>query len=225
MIRVVLVDDQSLIRMGLRAVLERTADIQVVAEAGNGADAIMLAERERPNVMLIDIQMPVMDGIEAIRQIAQRSALRDIKLIVLTTFGEDDYIFPAIQAGAVGFLLKDIEPDDLRNAIRRVAQGDALMSPEVTRRVMSHLAKGNAGMTHPQRLEGLTEREREVLEHVAKGHNNDEVASALDITPATARTYVSRLLTKLKVRDRAQLVVLAYESGLVLPGHQNHSTP
>lgn len=217
MIRVVLVDDQHLVRAGLRALLERAEDITVVGEADDGDTGLALVADQLPDVVLMDIRMPGTDGLDATRRIVADERLRDVRVVVLTTFDTDEHIFEAIRRGAAGFLLKDIAPDDLRRAVRVVAGGEALLSPSVTRRVMDAVTT-QAHPTAADRLEQLTQREREVLAEVALGRSNDEVAAALYISPATARTYVSRLLTKLDARDRSQLVVIAYESGLVTPG-------
>ncbi|GLY68290.1 response regulator [Amycolatopsis taiwanensis] len=217
MLRVVLVDDQQLMRAGLSALLERAEDITVVGEAGDGAAGVALAAAERPDVVLMDIRMPGVDGIEATRRIVADQRLRGTRVVVLTTFDTDEHIFDAIRAGASGFLLKNTEPGELRAAVRTVAGGEALLSPSVTRRVMAALAT-SPQPPDPGRLDRLTERERELLAEIAAGRSNDEIAERLFLSPATARTYVSRLLTKLDARDRAQLVHLAYETGLVRPG-------
>ncbi|MGW5260532.1 response regulator [Microbispora sp. NPDC004025] len=221
-IRVVIADDQHLVRGGLRALLERAPDIEVAGEAADGESAVGMARRERPDVVLMDVRMPGVDGIEATRRIAADDRLRTVRVVVLTTFDDDEYLFEAIRAGAAGFLLKDTPPDDLRAAVRTVAAGDALLSPAVTGRVMSAAALAFTTVD-PGRIAGLTEREREVLAQVATGLSNAEIGAALFISPATARTYVSRLLTKLGARDRAQLVVAGYESGLVRPGGLDRS--
>lgn len=217
MIRVVLVDDQELVRAGLRMLLERSDDLCVVGEAVDGEDAMVAVRRERPDVVLMDIRMPGMDGVDATRRIVSDPQLADVHVIVLTTFDTDEHVFDAVRAGAAGFLLKDTSPDELRRAVRVVAAGDAMLSPAVTRRVMSSAVSGRANVD-AGRLTGLTQREREVLEEVGRGHSNQEIAELLFISPATARTHVSRLLGKLGARDRAQLVVMAYETGLVVPG-------
>ena len=217
-IRVVLVDDQQLMAAGLAALLDRADDITVVGEASDGAEGLALVRREKPDVVLMDIRMPGMDGIEATRRIVADDDLRDVRVIVLTTFDTDEHIFEAIRVGASGFLVKSIEPERLRDAVRTVATGDALLSPSVTRRVMAAVAEGRPPRDD-RRLATLTERERQVLAGVAAGWSNEEIAEHLVISPATARTYVSRLLTKLDARDRAMLVHLAYETGLVRPGH------
>ncbi|MDH2426573.1 response regulator transcription factor [Sphaerisporangium sp. TRM90804] len=217
MVRVVLVDDQHLVRAGMRALLERAPDITVAGEAADGETGVALVRAERPDVVLMDVRMPGVDGIEATRRIVADERLRQVRVVMLTTFDTDEYLFDAIRAGATGFLLKDARPGELRDAVRTVASGDALLSPAVTRRVLNAVAAAS-GRLDPGRVAGLTEREREVLAQIAAGRSNKEIGSALFISPATARTYVSRLLTKLDARDRAQLVVIAYESGLVRPG-------
>jgi len=214
-IRVVLVDDQELIRFGIGSLLERDPQITVVAEAEEGRQGLSVVAREIPDVVLMDIRMPEVDGLEATRRIVADPKLADVRVVVLTTFDEDELVLGAIRAGAAGFLLKDTSPDDLRRAIHVVADGEALLSPAVTRRVMQEVA--NAPSIDPASIVQLTEREREVLAQVGQGRSNDEVAGALFISPATARTYVSRLLTKLDARDRAQLVAIAFRSGLVTP--------
>lgn len=215
-LRVVLVDDQHLIRTGLRAVLERGPDIVVVGEAGDGAAAVGVVRDQQPDVVLMDVRMPVLDGIEATRRIMADPRLSRVHVVMLTTFDDDEYLFEAIRAGAAGFLLKDTTPDALREAVRTVAGGDALLSPAVTRRVLVAAARNPVQDT--ARLAGLTERERDVLAQVGTGRSNAEIGAVLHLSPDTARTYVSRLLTKLNARDRAQLVVIAYETGLVRPG-------
>lgn len=217
MISVVLVDDQELVRAGLRKLLERADDIKVAGEAENGRQGLALVKQARPDVVLMDIRMPVMDGIEATRQVVRSAELKGTKVVVLTTFDEDELIREAIRAGAAGYLLKDISPEELRQAVRIVAGGEALLSPAVTRRVMQQFAV-TSGRTTPELVSDLTDREREVLYHIGLGQSNDEIASQLVISPSTARTYVSRLLSKLDARDRSQLVVIAYESGLITPG-------
>lgn len=214
MIRVVLVDDQELVRAGLRPLAELDGDITVVGEAADGRAGLSRVRELRPDVVLMDVRMPGLDGIEATRAVVADPALRDVRVLVLTTFDEDEHVVEAIRAGAAGYLLKDVSPGDLRAAIRTVAAGDSLLSPAVTAAAMRAVADA------PRRLDdaGLTEREREVLTLVGRGLTNDEIARALYLSPATARTYVSRLLTRLDARDRAALVVLAYETGLVRPG-------
>ena len=218
MISILLADDQTLIRAGFRALLNAEPDMEVVAECGTGRDAVRLAARERPDVVLMDIRMPETDGLEATRKIMADQNLTGTRVIILTTFELDEYIAEAVRAGAAGFLVKDTEPEELLRAVRVVHDGDALLSPSVTRRIMAQLALQSRATAAPVSLENITEREREVLRLVGEGLNNAEIAERLVITPLTAKTHVSRIMTKLLVRDRAQLVVLAYESGLVRPG-------
>ncbi|APX01031.1 response regulator [Arthrobacter sp. QXT-31] len=218
MIRILLADDQTLIRAGFRALLNAEPDMEVVAECGTGGDAVRLASRERPDVVLMDIRMPGTDGLEATRKIMADHGLAGTRIIILTTFELDEYIAEAVRAGAAGFLVKDTEPEELLRAVRVVHDGDALLSPSVTRRIMAQLALQSRATAAPVSLQNITEREREVLKLVGEGLNNAEIAERLVITPLTAKTHVSRIMTKLLVRDRAQLVVLAYESGLVRPG-------
>jgi DNA-binding NarL/FixJ family response regulator len=215
-IRVLLADDQTLVRSGFRVLLERTDGIDVVGEVADGEQAVQRARADRPDVVLMDIRMPGLDGLEATRRIASDRELAAVRVIMLTTFDLDEYVFEALQAGASGFLLKDVEPDDLRTAVRVVAGGEALLSPSVTRRLIAEFVAqpGRARYT-PAELDELTDREREVLALVATGLTNDEIAERLVISPATSKTHVSRILLKLGARDRAQLVVMAYESGLV----------
>lgn len=214
MITVVLVDDQELVRTGLRALLEREGDISVVGEAPNGQKGIAAVRTHRPDVVLMDLRMPTCDGVEATRMIVADPALESCKVVALTTFDDEDLILDVIRAGASGFLLKDISPDELRAAVRTVAAGGALLSPSVTATVLKQLARAPSRKHRGDVLNDLTEREKEVLAEVGTGLSNEEIAARLFISPATARTYVSRLLTKLGARDRAQLVVIAYESGL-----------
>ncbi|GII78029.1 DNA-binding response regulator [Sphaerisporangium rufum] len=216
-IRVVIVDDQHLVRAGLRALLDRAPDITVAGDAADGEGGLAMVRAERPDVVLMDVRMPGMDGIEATRRIVADPHLHQVQVVMLTTFDTDEHLFAAIRAGAAGFLLKDTRPDELREAVRTVASGEALLSPAVTRRVMDAVA-AVPGRLDPGRVAALTDREREVLAQIATGRSNAEIGAALYISPATARTYVSRLLTKLDARDRTQLVVIAYESGLVRPG-------
>ena len=217
MIKVLLADDQALVRAGFKALLDAREDIEVVGEAANGTDAITLAKRLTPNVLLIDIRMPELDGLEATRQITADPDLTGVRIVILTTFGLDEYLFDALRFGASGFLLKDTEPADLATAVRVVAHGDSLISPSMTRKLVAEFAS-RAKEPHPAaELDALTQREREVMAHVADGLANDEIARKLYMSPATVRTHVSRAMTKLGVRDRAQLVVLAYETGLVRP--------
>jgi DNA-binding NarL/FixJ family response regulator len=218
-IRVLLADDQALIRAGFRVLLDSADGIEVVAEAGNGAEAVGLARQRRADVVLMDIRMPGTDGLEATRRIAADDDLAGVKVIILTTFESDEYVYQAIRAGASGFLVKDAEPADLIQAIRVVAAGDALLAPRVTRRLITDLAsRPERPNLDGRQLASLTERECQVLGLVARGLSNDEIAAELFVSPLTAKTHVSRILTKLEARDRAQLVVLAYESGLVTPG-------
>ncbi len=220
MIRVVLADDQALLRAGIKALLDAEDDIEVVGEASNGREAIDLVRSTGPDVVLMDIRMPGADGLEATRIIAAEPALADTKVIVLTTFDLDEYVFEAVRIGASGFLVKDTEPAELLRGVRAVARGDALLSPGVTRRLIGEFATRSRPTAAPaaSRLDDLTEREREVVALVGEGLSNDEIAQRLFLSPATAKTHVSRAMVKLHARDRAQLVVLAYESGLVRPG-------
>lgn len=218
MIRIVLVDDQELVRTGLRSLSQHEGDTAVVAEAPDGETGLAVIRQHRPGVVLMDIRMPRMDGIIATAQVVADPTLEGVRVIVLTTFDEDDDITAAIRAGASGYLLKDVTPDDLRAAIRVVAQGESLLSPSVTTKVLERLAAERDEQVRPQLLVGLTDREREVLSRIGLGESNAEIGVSLHISPATARTYVSRLLSKLYARDRSQLVVLAYESGLITPG-------
>jgi DNA-binding NarL/FixJ family response regulator len=224
MIRVLLADDQALIRAGFRVLLQADSGLDVVGEAVDGEQAVDLARRERADVVLMDIRMPGMDGLEGTRRIAADEDLAGVKVIILTTFESDEYVYQAIRAGASGFLVKDTEPAELLQAIRVVARGDALLSPSVTRRLITDLAARPAppasGPAGGPALSVLTDREREVMALVAAGLSNDEIGARLYLSPLTAKTHVSRIMTKLNARDRAQLVVLAYETGLVTPGHQ-----
>ena len=214
----VLVDDQALLRAGFRALIDAEDDIEVVGEASDGREAWEVVSDERPDVVLMDIRMPGVDGLEATRRIGSDPALAGVHVIILTTFDLDEYVFEAVRIGASGFLVKDTEPADLLTGIRAVASGDALLSPGVTRRLISEFADRSRTTTSPAVLEALTEREREVVRLVGEGLNNTEIAARLFMSPATAKTHVSRAMTKLHTRDRAQLVVLAYETGLVRPG-------
>ncbi len=218
MIDVVVVDDQELVRTGLRALAERDGDIAVVGQAATGRTGLSRVRELHPDVVLMDIRMPELDGLEATRRIVADPALHDVRVLVLTTFDEDEHVFEAIRAGAAGYLLKDVSPADLRRAIRVVAAGEALLSPSVTRTVLGSIAARPETVLDDAPLRALSDREREVLEQVGRGLSNDEIAQALFLSPATARTYVSRLLAKLGARDRSQLVVLAYETGLITPG-------
>ena len=219
MIRVVLADDQALIRAGFRVLLSGIDDIEVVGEACDGAQAIEVARRDRADVVLMDIRMPGVDGLEATRLIGQDDDLAGVRVLILTTYEADEYVYQALQNGASGFLIKDTEPAELVHAIRVVAAGDALLSPGITRRLIADLvSRPRPTRSRPQVLAALTSRERGVLVQVAAGLSNDEIAAVLYLSPLTVKTHVSRTMTKLGVRDRAQLVVLAYESGLVTPG-------
>ncbi|YCK80772.1 response regulator transcription factor [Arthrobacter sp. D3-18] len=218
MIRILLADDQTLIRAGFRALLDAEPDMEVVGEAGTGRDAVSLAARDKPDVILMDIRMPHDDGLTASRKILSDPNLTGTRIIILTTFELDEYIAEAVRAGAAGFLVKDTEPAELIRAVRVVHDGDALLSPSVTRRIMAQLASQSRAAAKVIPLKHVTEREREVLALVGEGLNNAEIAERLFITPLTAKTHVSRIMTKLMVRDRSQLVVLAYDSGLVRPG-------
>jgi DNA-binding NarL/FixJ family response regulator len=214
-IRVLLVDDQSLIRAGFRALLDAEDDIEVVAEAAHGQQGVALAAQHVPDVALVDVQMPVVDGIEATRRIAADPRLAGVRVVILTNYGLDEYVFATLRAGASGFLVKDIEPDDLLRGIRVAARGDALLSPAITRRLISEFVSRPPEALPAAGLEVLTNREREVMALVARGLSNDEIAAHMVISPTTAKTHVSRAMTKLHARDRAQLVVYAYEAGLV----------
>lgn len=218
MIQIVLADDQALVRAGFRALLDAQDDMTVVGEAADGYDAVSLVTSLVPDVVLMDIRMPRCDGLEATRRIAANQQLAQVKIIILTTFDLDEYIFEALRVGASGFLVKDTEPIDLIRGIQAVAQGDALLSPRVTRRLIAEFATLTKKSTPVPDLDLLTEREREVMALVAAGLSNDEIAEKLVVSPATAKTHVSRAMVKLGARDRAQLVVFAYESGLVRPG-------
>ncbi|MBA3529966.1 MAG: response regulator transcription factor [Propionibacteriaceae bacterium] len=215
-ISVAIADDQALVRMGLRVLVESEDDLELAGVAENGRQAVDLVRANLPDVILMDIRMPVLDGIGALREISRDDRLAGVRVVMLTTFELDEYVFDALQAGAAGFLIKDSEPADMLRAIRLAAAGESLLSPSVTRRVIeSFSAKtGVVRRTHP-RLTSLTEREREVLALIGQGLNNDEIASRLVVSPATARTHVSRAMVKLGARDRAQMVVIAYQAGLV----------
>jgi DNA-binding NarL/FixJ family response regulator len=217
--RVALVDDQGLLRAGLRALLDAEDGIDVVGEAGDGEQAVALAREQRPDVVLMDIRMPGVDGLEATRRIVADPDLAGVKVVVLTTFEVDEYVFEALRAGAAGFLLKEADPEDIVRAVRVVAEGESLLSPSVTRRVVEAFA-GGAAPSGPavSGLDELTDREAEIVALVGTGLSNGEIAERLVISPATARTHVSRAMLKLRARDRAQLVVFAYEAGLVTPG-------
>jgi DNA-binding NarL/FixJ family response regulator len=222
MIDVLLADDQALVRAGFRALLRPQPDMQVVGEAEDGAAAVRLARETHPDVVLMDVRMPGHDGLAATRDIATDPRLSGVRVIVLTTFTDDSYVFDAVRFGASGFLVKDIEPADLIHAIRVVHRGDALLAPVVTRTLIEEFAVRAKPALADRKLvalfRSLTEREREIVTHVAAGLSNDEIAERLFVSPATAKTHVSRAMIKVGARDRAQLVVLAYESGLVRPG-------
>jgi DNA-binding NarL/FixJ family response regulator len=220
MISVVIADDQALVRGGFRALLDAQDDISVVGEAANGQEALDLALELRPDVMLMDIRMPVVDGLVATRRIAEDERLAAVKVVILTTFDLDEYVFEAIRAGANGFLVKDTEPVELLRAVRAVVAGDALLSPRVTRRLIEEFASRAKDPSGLPDLSTLTDREREVVTLVAGGLNNDEIAQRLIMSAATAKTHVSRAMIKVGARDRAQLVVFAYETGLVRAGWQ-----
>ncbi|MEU1079708.1 response regulator transcription factor [Streptomyces sp. NPDC005908] len=217
MIRVLLVDDQPLIRSGFRALLDLEDDIEVVAEAADGHECLVLVKEHQPDVALVDIRMPVMDGIEATRCIAADPALAGVHVVMLTNYGMDEYVFEALRAGAAGFLVKDILPDDFLHSVRVAARGDALLAPSLTRRLIDRYVTQLAPARVGGGLESLTAREREAVALAAHGLSNDEIAGRLVISPATAKTHINRAMAKLHARDRAQLVVLAYQCGLVTP--------
>ncbi|MBB5866919.1 DNA-binding NarL/FixJ family response regulator [Allocatelliglobosispora scoriae] len=219
-IRVLLADDQTLIRAGFRVLIDSAPDLEVVGEATNGAEAVRLARSTRADVVLMDIRMPEMDGLEATRLITADDDLAGVRVLILTTFEVDENVLRALRAGASGFLSKGVEPADLLEAIRVVARGDALLSPKATQSLIARfLTQPEPGpVPSPARLEGLTDREREVLALVATGLSNDDIAEQLYLSPLTAKTHVNRAMTKLGARDRAQLVVIAYQTGLVRPG-------
>jgi RNA polymerase sigma factor (sigma-70 family) len=217
-IRLLLADDQALVRAGFRALLDAEPDVEVVGEASHGREAVELARALVPDVVLMDVRMPELDGLATTRAIADDEALAAVHIVILTTFEQDEYVFEALRAGASGFLVKDTEPADLVRAVRAVAAGDALLSPGVTRRLIEEYASHAKGSDVAPALDELTEREREVMALVAEGLSNEEIAQKLFVSPATAKTHVSRAMVKLRARDRAQLVVFAYESGLVRPG-------
>lgn len=217
MIRVLLVDDQPLIRSGFRALLDLEDDMEVVGEAADGTEGVALARQHLPDIALIDIQMPVVDGIEATRRIAADPTLAGVHVVILTNYGLDEYVFDALRAGAAGFLVKDIRPEDFLHAIRVAARGDALLAPTITRRLINRYVSQPFNRSTDTRLKELTTREREAVILVAAGLSNAEIADHMVISPLTAKTHVNRAMTKLHARDRAQLVVLAYEAGLVAP--------
>ncbi|MFJ6485872.1 MULTISPECIES: response regulator transcription factor [unclassified Streptomyces] len=217
MIRVLLVDDQPLLRSGFRSLLDAEEDIDVVAEAGDGKEGLAQARQHLPDVALIDIQMPVMDGIEATQLIAADPALANVHVVILTNYGLDEYVFNALRAGAAGFLVKDIVPEDFLHAVRVAARGDALLAPSITRKLINRYVAQPLDTGTRTGLEELTNREREAVVLVAQGLSNDEIADRMVISPMTAKTHINRAMAKLHARDRAQLVVLAYEAGLVTP--------
>jgi DNA-binding NarL/FixJ family response regulator len=217
-IRVLIVDDQALVRGGFHVLIDAAPDMTVIAEAGDGATGVALTREHRPDVVLMDIRMPELDGIEASRQITRSADIADTRILILTTFDLDEYVFAALRAGASGFLLKDTSPEELLNAIRVIAAGDALLAPKATRHLIEEFARQPERKPHAPSLDVITEREQEVLVEIARGLSNTEIAAALHMSPATAKTHVSRLLAKLNARDRAQLVIVAYETGLVAPG-------
>lgn len=224
MIAVGIADDQALVRAGFAALIDATEDLRMVGEARDGEEAVELARRARPDVLLMDIRMPGVDGLEATRRIAADPALEGVRVVVLTTYELDEHVFAALRAGASGFLTKDVEPDVLRDAVRTVAQGHALLSPSVTRRVVDAFATRGAPTVDPSLVADLSPREREVLALVAEGLSNQEIAERLYMSPLTAKTHVSRIMQKLGARDRAQLVVIAFQSGLA-PGGPRRSRP
>ena len=217
MIRVLLVDDQPLLRSGFRALLEVEDDIEVVAEAADGSEGLALVKEHLPDIALIDIQMPVVDGIEATRRIAADPTLAGVHVVILTNYGLDEYVFNALRAGAAGFLVKDIEPEDFLHAIRVAARGDALLATSITRKLINRYVTQPLTTGTDTGLDELTNREREAVALVAQGLSNDQIADRMVISPMTAKTHINRAMAKLHARDRAQLVVLAYESGLVAP--------
>ncbi|MFF0309104.1 response regulator [Streptosporangium sp. NPDC004379] len=217
MIRVLLADDQPLIRSGFRALLDLEDDIEVVAEAGDGSECLELAREHLPDIALVDVRMPVLDGIEATRRIAADPALAGVHVVILTNYGLDEHVFEALRAGAAGFLVKDVLPEDFLHSVRVAARGDALLAPSITRRLIDRYVAQPPRTGAAAALGELTNREREAVALVARGLSNDEIAGHMVISPMTAKTHVNRAMTKLRARDRAQLVVLAYESGLVVP--------
>jgi DNA-binding NarL/FixJ family response regulator len=221
MIRVLLADDQALVRGGFRMLLESADDIEVAGEASDGDQAVALVTAMRPDVVLMDIRMPGTDGLEATRRIAADETLAGVRVLILTTFEADEYVYQALRAGASGFLVKDTEPPELLQAVRIIARGDSLLSPSITRRLIADIVARPEAVVAPADLSELTDREREVLTLVGGGLSNDEIAARLFLSPLTAKTHVSRIMSKLGARDRAQLVVTAYETGLVRAGSQH----
>jgi DNA-binding NarL/FixJ family response regulator len=220
-LKVLIADDQQLVRAGFRVLLDSAEDIEVVGEAADGAEAVSMSRELEPDVVLMDIRMPGTDGLQATRELFEGDPARAPHVLILTTFDLDEYVYEALRAGASGFLLKDTEPTELLSAVRVVGAGEALLAPSVTRRLIAEFAsRPDPHRTPPEMLASLTEREREVLALVARGLSNGEIASELYISAATAKTHVSRIMQKLAARDRAQLVVAAYESGLVSPRHE-----
>jgi DNA-binding NarL/FixJ family response regulator len=221
MIKVVLADDQALLRAGFRALLDADPEIEMVGEASDGASAVQIVTQTRPDVVLMDIRMPGTDGLAATERICATADLAHVRVIMLTTFELDEYVFEALRVGASGFLVKDTEPAELLASIKAVARGDAALSPSVTRRLIDHVGERVRATIDPERvraLDRLTDREREIVTLVGEGLSNDEIAARLVLSPATAKTHVSRAMVKVNARDRAQLVVLAYEAGLIRPG-------
>ena len=216
-VKIVVVDDQEMVRSGFVALLSTQPDIEVVGTAADGSEALQVVRRTHPDVVLMDVRMPVMDGIEALRQLSENPATAQTKVVMLTTFDADEYVHESLRLGASGFLLKDASPDELASAIRVVHAGEALLSPSVTRQVIAQFARAPRRRRADPRLKQLTEREREVLENIARGSSNSEIAAELFLAEQTVKTHVSRILGKLGLRDRAQAVVFAYESGLVAP--------
>jgi DNA-binding NarL/FixJ family response regulator len=222
-VRVMIVDDQAVVRAGLRVLIDRDPDLTVVGEATTGDQAVLIARTLRPDVVLMDIRMPGGDGIKATRELLAHPDTADTRVIVLTTFDTDEYVFDALRAGASGFLLKDTEPAELRHAVHVVANGDALLTPSVTRRLITQYTRQPAEPALvPAAIAGLTERETEILGLVGRGLSNEEIASHLQLSRATVKTHVSRAMTKLDAHDRAQLVIVAYEEGLAVPGPARH---
>ncbi|MGW9131946.1 response regulator [Streptomyces sp. NPDC055681] len=219
MIRILLADDQRLVRAGIRGILDDEDDLHVVAEAADGQAALAACRELQPDVVLMDIRMPVMDGLEAARRITTDEELATVKVVMLTTFDLDEYVYGALRAGATGFLVKDTEPAELLHAVRVAVRGDALISPSITRRLIAEFASRPDNPHEPdQRLDALTSREREVMQLIAAGRTNDEIAAQLVVSPLTAKTHVSRIMAKLGARDRSQVVVMAYEYRMVSPG-------